>query len=229
MTVLPQAGSGRPVPLPALPGSGRAAGDGDGTGVGDDVPVEHLDAPARPGGDRVVVGDEDDRRPLLVEFFQQGQDCGAGSRVEVAGRLVGQGRDGSFGHARAIATRCRSPTESRLGRWACRCDNPTSSRSRPARFARSFRGRVPDRGICTFLDRRGRGMRWNDWNTNPIRDARSAASSRSRIRATSIPVMRTVPAVGLSRVPIRCSSVDLPDPDGPATATSSPAATARLA
>ncbi len=40
--------------------------------------------------------------------------------------------------------------------------------------------------------------------------------------------MRTVPAVGLSRVPIRCSSVDLPDPDGPATATSSPAATTRL-
>ena len=40
--------------------------------------------------------------------------------------------------------------------------------------------------------------------------------------------MRTVPAVGVSRVPIRCSSVDLPHPDGPATAISSPAITDRL-
>jgi hypothetical protein len=50
---------------------------GDGAGVGHDVPVEHLDAPPGAGGDRVVVGDDDDRRPLLVEFFQQGQDRGA--------------------------------------------------------------------------------------------------------------------------------------------------------
>ena len=40
--------------------------------------------------------------------------------------------------------------------------------------------------------------------------------------------MRTVPVVGLSSVPIRCSSVDLPDPDGPTMAVSSPAAMARL-
>ena len=39
---------------------------------------------------------------------------------------------------------------------------------------------------------------------------------------------RTAPVVGWSRVPIRCSSVVLPDPDGPTTATSSPAATAKL-
>ena len=44
----------------------------------------------------------------------------------------------------------------------------------------------------------------------------------------SRPVTRTAPVVGLSRVPIRCSSVVLPDPDGPATATSSPWATAKL-
>ena len=87
MTVLPaRARSGRPPPRRRRPrGRGR-----DGTGVGDDVPVEHLDAPPRPGGDRVVVGDDDDRRPLLVEFFQQGQDRGAGGRVQVPGRLVGQ-------------------------------------------------------------------------------------------------------------------------------------------
>jgi hypothetical protein len=58
--------------------------------------------------------------------------------------------------------------------------------------------------------------------------ARSPDSSRSDRAATSWPVTRTVPAVGRSKVPIRCSSVDLPDPDGPATATSSPSATAKL-
>jgi hypothetical protein len=50
------------------------AGERDGTGVGDDVPVEHLDVPPRPGGDHVVVGDDHDRRPLVVEVFQQGQE-----------------------------------------------------------------------------------------------------------------------------------------------------------
>ena len=40
--------------------------------------------------------------------------------------------------------------------------------------------------------------------------------------------MRTDPLVGVSSVPIRCNSVDLPDPDGPTTAASSPAVTARV-
>ena len=39
---------------------------------------------------------------------------------------------------------------------------------------------------------------------------------------------RTVPEVGLSRVPARCSSVVFPDPDGPSSATSSPALTVKL-
>ena len=58
--------------------------------------------------------------------------------------------------------------------------------------------------------------------------ARSPASSRSPSLATSSPVTRTRPADGRSSVPIRCSSVVFPDPDGPRIATSSPAATARL-
>ncbi len=58
--------------------------------------------------------------------------------------------------------------------------------------------------------------------------ARSADSSRSDRAATSRPVTRTVPLLGRSRVPIRCSSVDLPDPDGPAMAASSPGATVKL-
>ena len=38
----------------------------------------------------------------------------------------------------------------------------------------------------------------------------------------------TVPELGRSRVPIRCSSVDFPDPEGPTIATSSPCADRKL-
>ena len=40
--------------------------------------------------------------------------------------------------------------------------------------------------------------------------------------ATSSPVIRTRPLVGRSRVPISCSRVVLPDPEGPTIPTSSP-------
>ena len=45
------------------------------------------------------------------------------------------------------------------------------------------------------------------------------------IRALSRPAIRTAPEVGSSSVPAIVSSEDLPDPDGPMTATISPAAT----
>ena len=41
----------------------------------------------------------------------------------------------------------------------------------------------------------------------------------------SSPFRRTVPEVGRSTPPIRCSSVDLPDPDEPTMAQNSPSAT----
>ena len=47
------------------------------------------------------------------------------------------------------------------------------------------------------------------------------------IRSVSSPLTRTAPEVGSSRVPAIVSSEDLPDPDGPITATISPAATVR--
>ncbi len=40
--------------------------------------------------------------------------------------------------------------------------------------------------------------------------------------------METTPALGRSSVPITCSSVVLPEPDGPTIATSSPSRTAKL-
>jgi len=40
--------------------------------------------------------------------------------------------------------------------------------------------------------------------------------------------MRTVPEVGRSNVPMRWRRVDLPEPDGPTTPTSSPCLTVKL-
>src|SRR5829696_2265467 len=58
--------------------------------VGDDPPVAKLHYSLRPRGDLHVVRDEHDRDPRDVQFFKQVEDLGAGSRVQVAGRLVGQ-------------------------------------------------------------------------------------------------------------------------------------------
>src|SRR5690348_14051985 len=66
-------------------------------GVGDEVAVEHVDAPAGAGGDGVVVGDDDDGGALVVEFLEQGEDGGAGGGVEVAGGLVGEQDGGAAG------------------------------------------------------------------------------------------------------------------------------------
>ena len=51
--------------------------------------------------------------------------------------------------------------------------------------------------------------------------------SRSDRADTSAPAMCIVPAVGRSSVPITFNNVDLPDPDGPTTATNSPDSTRR--
>src|ERR1700761_8156787 len=75
-------------PIAASPA--RSPGRIAGSCVGDDVPVEHLDAAAGPGGDRLVVGDDDDRGALLVEFLKKVKDRGTGRGVEVPCRLVGQ-------------------------------------------------------------------------------------------------------------------------------------------
>ena len=46
-------------------------------------------------------------------------------------------------------------------------------------------------------------------------------------RAPAVPSTSTAPAVGATKPATTCSSVDLPHPDGPSTATSEPAATSR--
>ena len=79
------------------------------------MPVQHPDLPAHPSGDGLVVGDHDDRGPGPVQLVQQVEDGGIGDGVEVAGGPSASTIAGEPASARATATRCRSPPESRVG------------------------------------------------------------------------------------------------------------------
>jgi hypothetical protein len=54
------------------------------------------------------------------------------------------------------------------------------------------------------------------------------ASSSPLKPPTSIPSIESIPEVGLSSAPIRLSSVDFPEPEGPMIATNSPGQISKL-
>ena len=70
-----------------------------------------------------------------------------------------------------------------------------------------------------------RGIRLNDWKTNPILRLRMRESAASSSVRTSIPSRKNWPRVGTSRQPMMFISVDLPDPEAPMIATKSPRST----
>ena len=197
--------------------------------VEDDPAVEHLDAAVHAGRDVAVVGDDHDGHPQVVEFLEEPQDGLSGRLVEVAGGLVGEhdGRAARPGLGRWPPAGAARPRAGWAGREVARPGRPVRGRRGRGRAARpgvprrrgGRRPRCRARSWCS--------ARKNCWNTKPIRVARSAASSRSESRSTSRPVTRTCPELGRSKVPIRCNSVVLPDPDGPTMPTSSPWSTAK--
>src|SRR6185369_3476831 len=62
---------------------------------------------------------------------------------------------------------------------------------------------------------------------NPTFSARARFKSRTEILATSSLSSQISPELGRSRHPIRLTRVDLPEPEGPMTASHSPGATSR--
>ena len=127
---------------------------------------------------------------------------------------------GRAANARANATRCRSPPESSPGR---RSSNPSSRSASAVSRTRSAitddgsdRARSPNAMLRSTLRC---GNRANDWKTiaTPRRDGST--------RAWSAPSISTRPPSKGSSPAIARSNVDLPDPDAPSTATSSPGAT----
>src|ERR1700694_2767752 len=132
---------------------------------------------------------------------------------------------GSMASARAIATRCCWPPESSPGYlWACAASPTRSSRRMP----RCLLSSSPRPSTLTWASSRLRiTVRWGNsskcWNTMPMR-ARSFG--RSVLRSpTEMPATVMVPCWNGSRPLTHLISVDLPDPEGPHTTTTSPLAT----
>ena len=67
------------------------------------------------------------------------------------------------------------------------------------------------------------GSRLNDWKMKPIRSRRSSVRRLSRSEVISVSPRYTSPEVGRSRPASTCSSVDLPEPEGPMIAVKRPA------
>ena len=82
-------------------------------------------------------------------------------------------------------------------------------------------------GSAAFSVALSTGIRLKNWKTKPNRRRRSLVSSSSVMPATSRPSISMEPLVGVSSPPSRFSSVDLPQPLGPMTATNSPGSTVR--
>ena len=99
--------------------------------------------PAHPGGDGLVVGDHDDRGPGGVQLVQQVQDRLRRWRSRGCRWARRPARSPARpAIARAIATRCRSPPDSWVGRAASLWPSPTRA-SAPAASSRRSAGRVP--------------------------------------------------------------------------------------
>ena len=68
------------------------------------------------------------------------------------------------------------------------------------------------------------GSRLKNWKTKPMWRRRSLVRAVSPIAVISWSPIQALPEVGRSRPARMCMRVDLPEPDGPITATSSPSA-----
>src|SRR5690606_31720329 len=152
----------------------------------------------------------------------------AGHRVERTGGLVGQqqpavadegARDRhplTFAAGEVVGEMCRTVGKAELAQKL-----PRGGVGGPAADP------VQPQGSATFSVAVRPGRRLKSWKTKPMNRRRSAAFSSRDIPASGRPATRTSPSVGVWRVPAMASSVLLPDPLGPITATISPLRTVR--
>ena len=148
-----------------------------------------------------VVGDHDDRRALGVQLAQQREDLGAGARVEVAGRLVGEhdrrprrrapGRSPPAGARRPTARPAGGRAGGR-GRRARAPRAPAARRSR-ARHARVEQpvGDVVERGHARRAGRTAGRRSRSGARAAPTARGRRAARRRGR-RSRTLAARRPV-------------------------------------
>ena len=112
---------------------------------------------------------------------------------------------------------------------AARSASPTAASIAATRAAAARSSCPASRsGSATFCATVRYGSTWNAWNTKPTCVRRNAVSASSSSARRSAPATTTVPASGASRPAITLSSVDLPEPDSPRIATSSPRTTSSV-
>ena len=141
-------------------------------------------------------------------------------------REVGSSASSTSGRvatARAIATRARSPCERRPTRWVARSDRARPSRAPRARRAASRR-RARGARARARRSRARRGAGRGPSAGRRRRSSRGGAARAPRGRAPSARRRRRSPCrrAGSSSPASRCSSVVLPEPDGPVTACRRP-------
>ena len=129
---------------------------------------------------------------------------------------------GSIHSARAIATRCCWPPESWAGNFSACADRPTRSSNFCALSRAGFLSRLSTftcaRVRFSMIDRCGNSSKC--WNTIPTRE-RSLARSVF-LSFTTVPSTVMTPCCTGSNPFTVLISVDLPEPDGPQTTTTSP-------
>ena len=152
--------------------------------------------------------------------------CSPVALIELAGRLVGEQQPRAVGerardrHALHLAAgELRRPM---VG--ACGQADVLEQLARALLRASALPTPASDCGSSTFSEAVSIGSRKNRWNTKPMCRRRSRLRARVRQRRDVL-VRRTAACRtdGVSTQPSMCSSVDLPQPDGPRIAMCSPA------
>ena len=193
--------------------------------------VAERDQPARVRGDVGLVRDEHDRHAaLFVEPLEERHHVFGRRGVERAGRLVGEDQlrlrsRSSARSRRAAAVRRRAGSADAARTWPSPTASSASSAAaaplrRPARRRRSSAARRFPSPSCAAAG-------CTPGTRSPSARERRSASASASSADDVVPGEAVRPDVGRSSRPTMCMNVDLPEPDGPITATNSPGSMVR--
>ena len=160
--------------------------------------------------------------PRSCDFLgEQLDDLLAALTIERGGRFVDQQQRGA-GHQSARdadALAFAAGQLVRAGGWPCvPCRRPPAAR--PDRGSRPCRRSLVTNRSCSIAVRAG--IRLPDWNTKPMRSRRIRLRWLGVAATRSMSSTRTSPEVGVVSAPATASRLDLPEPEGPTIAMSSP-------
>ena len=188
-----------------------------------DAPVAHPHDPARARRHLRAVGDHEDRLATGVQLPEEVEHLRGARGVERARRLVGQQQRGPVGQRAgdrdALALPARQPRGQLTG--ALQHAEPVEQLAGPRERVLP-RAPPTSAASATFSSAVRCSIRWKNWNTRPTCRRRRRASAAAPSPSRRAPAISMLPSSAGSSPASTCSSVDLPQPDGPIRATSSP-------